>query len=204
MKKILKSIVLLFSIGLLFSFNSNDPKKIRVVIDAGHGGTDTGGTKDELHEKDLTLSIVNKIKALPKNENIELFFTRNEDELISLSDRVQKINELKPDLVISLHVNNNKNPESNGVEVYVPKGLEHSSKSEELATKFLNVLEKEIQLNSRGVKTAPFLILKKSNCPTILAEVGFISNYSDRKIITSEENQNKVAKAVLDFISQIK
>ena len=140
MKKILKNIVLLLSIGLLFSFNTNDPKKIKVVIDAGHGGADTGGTKGELQEKDLTLSIVNKIKTLNKNENIELFFTRNEDKLISLSERVQKINELKPDLVISLHVNNNKNPESNGVEVYIPKDLEHSSKSEELATSFLTIL----------------------------------------------------------------
>ena len=57
---------------------------------------------------------------------------------------------------------------------------------------------------SRGVKTAPFLILKKSNCPTILAEVGFMSNYSDRKIITSDENQNRVAQAVIEFIAQVK
>ncbi|SHJ11810.1 N-acetylmuramoyl-L-alanine amidase family protein [Flavobacterium terrae] len=203
MRKALKSIVLLLSIGLLLSFNSNDPKKIKVVIDAGHGGTDFGGMHSGLNEKDLTLSIINKIKALHNSENVELFFTRNNDELISLSDRVQKINEIKPDLVISLHVNNNKNPESNGVEVYVPKDLAHTVKSEELANKFLGLLVDKTSLMSRGVKTAPFLILKKSNCPTILAEVGFMSNYSDRKIITSDENQNRVAQAVIEFISQI-
>lgn len=204
MKKVLKGIVLLLSIGLLFSFNSNNPEKIKVVIDAGHGGTDFGGMHSGLNEKDLTLSIINKIKALHNNENVELFFTRNEDELVSLNDRVQKINEIKPDLVISLHVNNNKNPESNGVEAYVPKDLSHTAKSEELATKFLDILTNKTSLMSRGVKTAPFLILKKSNCPTILAEVGFMSNYSDRKIITSEENQNRVAQAVIEFISQVK
>ena len=204
MKKVLKSIVLLLSVGLLFSFNSNNPEKIKVVIDAGHGGTDFGGMHSGLNEKDLTLSIINKIKALHNNENVELFFTRNEDELVSLNDRVQKINEIKPDLVISLHVNNNKNPESNGVEVYVPKDLAHTVKSEELANKFLGLLVDKTSLMSRGVKTAPFLILKKSNCPTILAEVGFMSNYSDRKIITSDENQNRVAQAVIEFIAQVK
>lgn len=194
----------MLSVGLLFSFNSNNPEKIKVVIDAGHGGTDFGGMHSGLNEKDLTLSIINKIKALHNNENVELFFTRNEDELVSLNDRVQKINEIKPDLVISLHVNNNKNPESNGVEVYVPKDLAHTVKSEELANKFLGLLVDKTSLMSRGVKTAPFLILKKSNCPTILAEVGFMSNYSDRKIITSDENQNRVAQAVIEFIAQVK
>lgn len=204
MKKVLKSIVLLLSIGLLFSFNSNNPEKIKVVIDAGHGGNDSGGTNGQLSEKDLTLSLINKIKALHSNENVELFFTRDKDELISLNDRVQKINEIKPDLVISLHVNNSKNIESNGVEAYVPKDLAHTAKSEELANKFLDILTNKTSLISRGVKTAPFLILKKSNCPTILAEVGFMSNYVDRKIITSEENQNRVAQAVIEFISQVK
>ncbi|WP_136668561.1 N-acetylmuramoyl-L-alanine amidase [Flavobacterium sp. H122] len=204
MKKLLKIIALSLSLTLLLSFNSNDPKKIRVVIDAGHGGIDFGATENGISEKDLTLSIINKIKSINTNENIELFFTRNGDEVITLADRVQKINEINPDLVISLHVNSIKNPTSNGAEVFIPKDLEHTKKSEEFAAKFLQILTNKTSLLSNGIKTAPFFILKKSKCPVILAEIGYLSNHADRKIITSEENQDKVAQAVIEFISQIK
>ncbi|ESU21460.1 N-acetylmuramoyl-L-alanine amidase [Flavobacterium enshiense DK69] len=203
MKKSLKLIVLFLSISSLFSFTSND-SKIRVVIDAGHGGSDTGATNIDLKEKDLCLSIANKIKALNKDKNIELFFTREGDESVSLSDRVKEINDLNPDLVISLHTNSSKNNATNGVEVFVPKDLPNSVKSRELAAKFLEVLTNKTGLNQSGVKTASLFILKNSNCPVFVAELGYISNTKDKTFVISEENQNKIALAVLDFISQIK
>ena len=205
MKKVFRIFVLVTAIGILSAFALNTGKeKIRVVIDAGHGGDDVGALNLHAQEKEISLAIANKIKALNTNENIELLFTREEDKLVSLSERVEKINALKPDLVLSLHINNSKNISAEGMEAFVPKDLKHTAKSEELATKLLEILGNKTDLKSRGVKTAPFYILKKSEYPSIIVELGFMSNPSDRAIITSDDHQNKVAAAVLDFISKIK
>lgn len=205
MKKVLTISVLIVAIGMFYAFSSiKNNEKIRVVIDAGHGGEDFGATSLDVLEKKLSLAIVSKIKAKNTNENVELLFTREEDKLVTLSERVEKINAFNPDLVLSVHINNSKNIHYEGVEAYVSKDLEFSAKSEKLATKFLEILGNKTDLKSRGVKSAPFYILKKSKCPSIIVELGFISNASDRAFITSEDNQNKVAEAVLDFISGIK
>ncbi len=79
------------------------PKKITVVIDAGHGGTDNGAVGGGLFEKNLSLQIAKVIKATNKNPNVEILLTRETDQSMLLPERVQLVADKKADLFISIH-----------------------------------------------------------------------------------------------------
>jgi hypothetical protein len=177
-------------------------KKV-IVIDAGHGGQDLGATKDGLNEKNLTSEIAKKIKEMHSDSDIEIHFIRNDDEFIALNDRTKLINNIKPDLVISLHINSNKNSNLSGFEVFISDKTNFLDKTKEFAELLSSKLSKT-QLKNKGLKTAPFQILKNSQCPSLVVELGFISNENDRKFIASEKGQTEIAKHILAFISEVK
>lgn len=115
---------IVFWLSLMHCFggqNSNEP--MVVVIDPGHGGTDTGAVGDDgIQEKDVVLKIAKEIETLNKdlfNNKFEVYLTRYSDTLISLGDRTKLARRLKADLFVSLHCNHSKNPNAKGVEVYV-------------------------------------------------------------------------------------
>jgi len=182
--------------------NERKNKKI-IVIDAGHGGIDFGATKDDLNEKKLMSEITKKIKAMYSDSDVSIHFTRKEDEFIGLKDRTNLINTIKPDLVISLHINNNKNTDANGFEIFIADNIDFLDKNKILAEKLSSKLSKT-QLKNRGLKTAPFHILKNSSCPSLMVELGFISNENDRKFIASEKGQTEIAEIILEFVSDMK
>ena len=112
---------LFFTAILSFAFVNpklSESKQINVVIDAGHGGYDFGAISNTVNEKQIVEQIAKKIKALNKNENVVIHFTRNSDELVTLQERTQIINTIKPDLVLSLHVNSNKNTRKIGSGIF--------------------------------------------------------------------------------------
>lgn len=198
--------ILLIGVAFLsLSFMKFEKKEINVVIDAGHGGHDFGAQADVVLEKDLVAEITSKIKALNKDADVKIHFTRSDDSFMELQQRTNYINEVKPDLAISLHINNNNsNSTVNGYEVFVPKETATSEKSKELAEKLISKFSKKSQLNNRGVKTAPYFILKKSEVPAMVVELGFISNDNDRNYLTSENGQTEIATTILDFVSSLK
>lgn len=177
-------------------------KKKIIVIDTGHGGKDLGATKDDLEEKKLLSEITKKIKAMYSDSDVSIHFTRTEDEFISLKDRTDFINSINPDLLISLHINSSKNIDSNGFEIYITDKADLFDKTKILAEKLSLKLSKT-QLKSGGLKTASFWILKNSDCPSMIVELGFISNENDRKFIASEKGQTEISKNILEFISNI-
>ncbi len=203
MKNSLKFLLLAFALFSL-SFVTNDSKVINVVIDAGHGGDDHGATFETFKEKEIAEIISKKIQALNSDTDVKIHFTRHDDSPISLSERADLINEIKPDLAISLHINNNKNTTTRGFEVYVSDQSNHYEKSSALAEKLISKLAEKSPLNNRGVKKAPFMVLKKADCPSLLVEFGFISNETDRNYLTSEKGQTEMAQTILEFVSDLK
>ena len=175
-------------------------KKI-IVIDAGHGGHDFGATIDDLNEKNLISDITKKIKEISSGSDIEIHFTRTTDEFIGLKERTNIINRINPDLVISLHINSNKNIDKNGFEIFVSDKSELLEKSKMHADNLSESLSKT-QLKNGGLKTAPFWILKNSNSPSIVVELGYISNEYDRKFISSEKGQTEIAKRIYEFMKE--
>lgn len=181
-----------------------DNKDKTIVIDAGHGGSDFGSSKDGLTEKSLTEIICNKIQNSSQNRDVKIHYTRTNDSFIDLIERLRIVNSYKPDLAISLHFNFSNNIDSNGFEIYVSDTSPTSEKSKELAIQLASVISKTTLLKNRGVKTAPFWLLKKSEYPSMVIELGFLSNESDRNYVNSEKGQTELAQAILNFVYGLK
>lgn len=198
-------VVLFLIIIISFSFVNPkplEPKKINIVIDAGHGGNDFGVTSNSITEKQIVEQITNKIKS--SNSNVVIHLTRYNDTFLSLEERTDFINTIKPDLVLSLHVNASLNNKTSGLEFYVAKETEFFKKSNEIAEKLNKKFSENTNLKMLGIKTGPFYILKKSDVPAVIIELGYLTNENDKKYLIDEKEQNKIAKSISEFISEMK
>jgi N-acetylmuramoyl-L-alanine amidase len=183
----------------------SEPRQINVVIDAAHGGNDFGAVSNTINEKQIVEQIANKIKSLNKNKNVVIHFTRNSDELLTLQERTQIINTTNPDLVLSLHVNSSPDTKKSGVEFFVAnKDLALYEKSNDLAIKLSSEFSKNSTLTIGKISNAPFYILKNATAPTVLIELGYLSNEKDKKYLTNEKEQDKIAENILEFVSGLK
>lgn len=201
-------LIVAFAVFACFAFmkpNTNDPKKtITVVIDAGHGGQDEGAKFGEFSEKEIVASIAQKIKKNNTNKNVIIHLTRTDDKFITLADRANFINEIKPDLVLSIHVNNNANKQASGFELYISPKNENYENSKKIADDLNTRFATNHNVKPRGVKEANFTILKNTAFPAVTLELGFISNENDRKFLTNTNDQEKIAVTILEAISAIK
>ena len=190
----------LLTIFLLFAFKPLPLSgKKTIVIDAGHGGEDTGAQIGAEQEKKIVENIANKINALNGEDNVEIILLRKDDSFIQLSERVSKINQINPSLVISLHVNSSQNVNENGVNAYVSKQNAFYEKSKESAKNLVDKISDQ-KLAKGEVKDANYYVLKNSKCPALLVEIGFLSNDNDRAYLTSENGQNEIANKIVEFI----
>ena len=167
-----------------------------VVIDAGHGGHDTGALRGRVQEKDLTLQIAQKIvKYLNEMGIINIIMTRETDKYLTLDERVQISNLHNTAIFVSVHINASKKPEINGIEThyYTENGYR--------AAKILHKeLVSAVNAEDRGLFKSRFYVIKNTEAPAVLLELGFISNSSECSALASEERQNNSAKAIADGI----
>ncbi|GAB0156057.1 N-acetylmuramoyl-L-alanine amidase [Chryseobacterium sp. Alg-005] len=191
--KALKLIALsLFSMAFL-SFTP--AKKKYIVIDAGHGGNDFGVTHESFSEKQIVLDIAEQIHEINESqEEYEVFLTRDSDEYKTLSDRTQKINELNPVMVISLHINKNPEAETSkqGHEIFV----QPSEESRKIATLITRKLGK-CNVSERNLH-----ILRETKAPAVLVELGYINNAQDREYLTSKKGQKEIAQKFVDIFNE--
>jgi len=181
---------------------NNDTEKIVAVIDVGHGGTDAGGNAGLYSEKEIVRQISEKIALLNTNENLEIHFTRAGDAMVSLTDRVALINKLNPDVVFSLHVNQSKNKRNKGAEIFYST-LEPNEKSKSIAELAKKKIDESNLFSKSKIKNANFFILKNSKAPSILLELGFLTNTKDIETLTNPDTQSEIAEAILATISEI-
>lgn len=202
MKNLIKIAIVLIVFMCLAFYPKNE--KFTVILDAGHGGLDLGATQNGFSEKEIVASIAQKIQVLNKNSNVEILLTRNDDQNLSLQERIEFINAMKPNLVISLHANSNKNSTSNGLEIFVSEKSSDYLISKEYANQFSTSFSNKTPLDVKPIKNANFYILKKSEVPSMLVELGYLSNEKDKNYIIAKENQIAIAQNILDFVSNIK
>ena len=195
-------ILVVLSIALLglFAFKSIESKKI-IVIDAGHGGHDFGAKIYDFKEKTIVEAISKKVKELNKDKNVDIVLLREGDHFMELSERVSIINNIKPDLVVSLHVSSVLSDwQKNHVDAYVSsKNEKFKQESIDSAEKLLSNVSNE-SLKKGKVKEAPFYIMKNSDCPSVLLELGYLTNEKNRDYITSENGQNEIAGKILESV----
>jgi N-acetylmuramoyl-L-alanine amidase len=196
-------IVITLTCFAFISPEKSEPKLINVVIDAGHRGEDFSATQDEITEKEIVEQLISKIKTFNKNKNIVIHYTRSTDKFIPFKDRTDFINTIKPDLVLSLHVNASPNSNKSGMEFYVSKESNFYEKSnliaENFQTSFLNSNYKVAE-----IKNADFYILKESEVPAVIMELGYLTNEADKKSLANNNEQNQIAKKIIECISELK
>lgn len=204
---------------------------LRVVIDPGHGGNDLGAVRDSFVESKIVLAISQKVKAkLEAHKNIQAILTRESNLGVSLKERVDKANETGADLFISLHANTSYATNVTGMEFYFNSAktpvvnqisaASSPTNNEVLAQikqdfNFYDKTEKsllltrtireftEVTAQKSIIKRAPFYVIENTRMPSILVELGFISNRREAKKLTNPEYQNELAeqitKAILEY-----
>jgi N-acetylmuramoyl-L-alanine amidase len=177
-----------------------------VMIDAGHGGNGSGArAEDGTMEKDLALSIANKMKALNNDGNIRILLTRTGDYDSPLRDRVATSVSNKVDAFISIHVNT-ADPSTSGFEFYVSKNdSKYTAETQVLGSLLSQELKKlypvaeELKKRSDG-KGVWVLDAPEITYPSLLVECGNIRNANDLAFIKSEANQERIARSILNAI----
>lgn len=177
------------------------PVKKTIVIDAGHGGDDHGATHDKITEKQLVQAIASKIKALDVSSELEIILLREDDISMTLNERVEKINSLNPDLLISLHVNYSQDRSDNGVSAYVSQKSVHYATSLEKAHHVVKAFTGS-ELAAKEVKDVNAYVLSHSKCPSILLELGYLTNEKDRRYISSEAGQQEIAQKIISGLNK--
>ncbi|MFJ7976567.1 N-acetylmuramoyl-L-alanine amidase [Peribacillus sp. NPDC096379] len=170
-----------------------------IVIDPGHGGTDPGAVGFGLYEKTVVLDTALKVKQLLKQTPFDVQLTREKDVYISKDNRSAFANNLKADIFVSIHANSVNDSSANGTETYYYKSAATNTRiteSAELAKAIQARLIEAWNLRDREVKTAEYVVLKKTNMPAVLAELGFISNASDNEKLASPSWRQKAADAI--------
>lgn len=157
-------------------------KGLTIVVDAGHGGNDRGttGTKGT-DEKVLTLMTAELLTAKLKAAGANVVMTRDSDTYISLRKRVAISQQADADAFISLHYDANPDSSITGFTTYYTHGNQKS-----LATSVNDGLASTISLRDRGAQPANFLVLRENRKNSILIELGFLSNPSEERILTTE------------------
>lgn len=171
-----------------------DPNALLVVVDAGHGGKDQGTCSGDILEKDINLAVAEKLAKKLKKGGAEVIMTRDEDVKIELEDRAKIANEEKADLFISIHCNYyEKDAGIKGLECYYE---EESEGGEELAKRIVEAFEGEDAVAVRGMKTAGYRVLRKTQMPAVLIELGYMSNRAECEKLTSEDYQELLAERI--------
>ena len=183
-----------------------------MVIDAGHGGKDPGAIgrdeegkpvldengKESILEKDINLSVAKKVYKYLKNSKINVMMIRSKDEYVELRDVADKANESDATLFVSIHSNSVDGvPTANGLEVlYYDTDMkdEFGITSKKVAENLLDGMLGVVHMSDRGVTERPGLaVLKWTDMPAVLVELGFLTNQKDTEKLTDENWQEDVA-----------
>lgn len=181
-----------------------------VVLDAGHGGKDSGACAHGMKEKNLNYQIIYTMMKKYFSGNapdIKVYWTRKTDTFITLGGRAAFADRIGADVFISLHMNMAYNKSANGTEVYYSKSNNSADfdglTSKKMAYMFKNRLLHDLHTNDRGVKSAGFYVIKHNTVPAILIELGFISGNRDHKKLKKESFRKKAAKSIYVGIVQL-
>lgn len=169
-------------------------KMVKIFIDPGHGGSDSGATGHGLLEKNLTLTISLKLRDILGNDYTghSLKLSRTTDQTVSLNARTNAANQWGADYLLSIHINAGG---GTGFESYIYNG-NYGGKSEtnRLRGYIHDSVRDETGLNDRGKKEANLHMVRESSMPATLTENGFIDNQNDANLLKTDAFLTKVAR----------
>lgn len=168
-----------------------------VVIDAGHGGHDSGGQWGKVYEKHLALDTAYRLEAKLQSLGYKTVMTRRSDDFISLPQRVTAGNRNGSAIFVSIHYNYTWKPEVSGLETFY-----YSEEGKRLAEYVHSSLIQRTHTVDRSAKYARFYVIRNSSLPAILVEGGFVSNEPERNRMKSGWFRETIAQGVVDGIQR--
>ena len=190
----------------------------KVVIDAGHGGSDPGaiGYNDDgsvsLMEKEVTLPVANRVYQILRENGVDAYYTRNTDVYVTLDERTSFANKIGASLFVSIHCNALTSPDVGGTLV-----MHHTSKDtseygvsgQDLAQNILKYLPDALGTQNRGrMDGSKMYVIRKADMPSVITEMAFITNKEDRAKLADDTYREKaaqaIAKGIIDTMKKLK
>ncbi len=192
--------------------------KIKVVLDAGHGGVDGGvsGVKTGVKESELNLIIVKKIQKYLVDSGFDVVLTRSTDAGLygiatknlkkkDMLKRKEIIEKAEPSLVVSIHLNKYALSSRRGAQVFYKEGCERGKILAQSVQQALNELPESTR--DFSALKGDYYILNCTNYPSIIAECGFLSNPEEEALLITSEYQDAVSytifKGIVTYLSKV-
>ena len=193
-----------------------------VVIDAGHGGQDSGTIKQGIVEKDLTLDVAHRVERLVQDRGLITVLTRADDTYVSLAERANIANNQPDSVFVSIHFDEAGRAAATGIETYyaahritgpgqlaswLPFLQKISSEppnveSQSLAGFIQESLVAHTQAVNRGTRPQQFFVIANVRYPAVLVEGGFLTNRDDVLKLTNPDYREQMATAISNGIFQ--
>lgn len=210
---VITALTIVFCLGALAKTASGNAEaaKIKIVLDAGHGGIDGGvsGVKTGVKESELNLAVVKKLEKYLTDAGMTVVLTRSSSAGLygvavgnlkkkDMKKRKEIIEKEKPVLVVSVHMNKFSSSTRRGAQVFYKNGDDEGKLLAESVQKSFNTMKEAPRTSSP--LAGDYYILNCTNYPSIIAECGFLSNPEDEALLVTEEYQSSVAYAVFKGI----
>lgn len=181
---------------------STSLKDIKIVIDAGHGGSEFGaiGAKGD-KEKDINLAIAKALHKELESRGAKVFMTRDDDSDVSLQDRVKFAHDKDAALLISIHANalpDGADPIKNrGTSVYY-----YHNQAKSLAESILTAMTAQLGTQNDKVRQGSLALARPTSSVSVLIEVAYIINPDDYAMLLDKKFQANCAKAIADGVEK--
>jgi len=177
-------------------------KGIKILLDPGHGGKELGSKGPTGYpEKDINLLMSKLVREHLVAKGATVYMTREDDIDVGLGDRVAMIDKLEPDFALSIHYN----ALPDGGDAIKTKGLAtfwYNAQAHSLALFMHNYLVKKLARPSYGVYWNNLALTRPTSTPSVLLELGFMINPTEFEWITNAQEQQKLATAISDGITE--
>jgi N-acetylmuramoyl-L-alanine amidase len=185
--------------GALTKLPSPGPVSGRVVIDPGHGGRDPGARAGGIVEKDLTLELSKMVAEELRRRGVTVLLTRGSDTYVNLEDRTRAANNFRANLFVAIHADVNPSSEKVGHTVILPQS------GSATATQAARDIDRNLVANgspsySVRMDNRGLYVLRYASCPSVLVEVGFISNQTEASRFRDPGYRRKVAMGITEGI----
>ncbi len=181
--------------------------KYSVVIDPGHGGADSGAVGiDGLKETDVVLDVSKIVTKLLQEKGVSVKMTRNKEVEVDLSPRVALANKINSDIFVSIHANASRGKKRyiNGIETFYYSGWKGRLLAEKIQKEMLKVSPGS---PDRGVRRGRYFVIKRTNMPAVLAEIGFVTGRLDARRLEKRIHRRRVAfaiaKGILEYFKRV-
>ncbi|HEX3029349.1 MAG TPA: N-acetylmuramoyl-L-alanine amidase [Clostridia bacterium] len=179
-----------------------------VVIDAGHGGSESGAVEEGLQEKNFNLDIAKRLNTLLASAGIKTYMTRTDDSYVDLYDRSGLANKVNADLFISIHNNavDNNSSVAGSMTLYYPSNdrAKNGVTPKGLATIVQNELTSSLGTKDLGIISRPNLaVLRTTNMPAIIAEIGYMTNHNELLRLESSDFRQQSAAALSKAVQKV-